>query len=96
MFLKKNLHNHREWRVNICRFHVELFHFSLRVLCETVKDFVSKVGSTSATSDPSEADDPDSLAQKVSIVCSSCLTLFITQQLSVSIGAILDEICLNL
>jgi len=27
---------------------------------------VSKVGSASATSDPSEADDPDSLAQKVS------------------------------
>lgn len=41
-------------------------HFSLRVLCETVKDFVSKVGSASATSDPSEADDPDSLPQKVS------------------------------
>ena len=57
---------------------------------------MSKVGSTSATSDPSEADDPDSLAQKVSIVCSSCLTLFITQQLFVSIGAILDEFCLNL
>ena len=37
-----------------------------RVLCETVKEFVSKVGSASATSDPSEVDDPDSLAQKVS------------------------------
>ena len=43
-----------------------LVYFSLRVLCETVKDFVSKVGSASATSDPSEADDPDSLPRKVS------------------------------
>ena len=45
-----------------------LVHFSLRVLCETVKDFVSKVGSASASSDPSEADDPDSLPQKVSTI----------------------------
>ena len=28
---------------------------------------MSKVGSASVTSDPNEADDPDSLAQKVSI-----------------------------
>ena len=61
-----------------------------RVLCETVKEFVSKVGSASATSDPSEVDDPDSLAQKVSAsaqrqcvvlaslfcvpLCSACIT----------------------
>jgi len=37
-----------------------------RVLCETVKDFVSKVGTASANSDPSQADEPDSLTQKVS------------------------------
>ena len=48
------------------RFHICLFIFSFRVLCETVKDFVSKVGSASASSDPSEANDPDSLPQKVS------------------------------
>lgn len=41
---------------------------SARVLCETVKDFVSKVGSASATSDPSEADDPDSLPQKCAVL----------------------------
>ena len=39
--------------------------FCIRVLCETVKDFVSKIGTASANSDPSEADEPDSLAQKV-------------------------------
>ena len=50
----------------ILKFSYLLVHFSLRVLCETVKDFVSKVGSASASSDPSEADDPDSLPQKVS------------------------------
>ena len=39
-----------------------VFH---RVLCETVKDFVSKVGTASANSDPLEADEPESLTQKV-------------------------------
>ena len=43
---------------------------SYRVLCETVKDFVSKVGTASANSDPSQADEPDSLTQKV---CTSAL-----------------------
>ena len=43
------------------------FFFLGRVLCETVKDFVSKVGTASANSDPSQADEPDSLAQKVCI-----------------------------
>lgn len=41
---------------------------SARVLCETVKDFVSKIGTASANSDPSEADEPDSLAQKCTIL----------------------------
>ncbi|PFX32475.1 Diacylglycerol kinase eta [Stylophora pistillata] len=41
---------------------------SARVLCETVKDFVSKIGTASANSDPSEADEPDSLALKCTVL----------------------------
>lgn len=42
------------------------FFFVLcRVLCETVKDFVSKVGTASANSEPWQAEEPDSLTQKV-------------------------------
>jgi len=41
---------------------------SARVLCETVKDFVSKVGTASANSDPSQADEPDSLTQKCAVL----------------------------
>lgn len=50
--------------------HNYLLVFPHRVLCETVKDFVSKVGTASANSDPSQAEEPDSLAQKV------CLTTY--------------------
>ncbi|XP_031554692.1 diacylglycerol kinase delta-like [Actinia tenebrosa] len=41
---------------------------SAKVLCETVKDFVSKVGAASASSDPEEAKEPGSLAQKCEIL----------------------------
>lgn len=41
---------------------------SAKVLCETVKDFVSKVGTASANSDPSQAEDPDSLTQKCAVL----------------------------
>jgi hypothetical protein len=44
---------------------MSLFLFNFRVLCEIVKDFVSKVGAASASSDPEEAREPGSLAQKV-------------------------------
>lgn len=42
-----------------------LFFILCRVLCETVKDFVSKVGTASANSEPWQAEKPDSLTQKV-------------------------------
>lgn len=42
-----------------------LFFVLGRVLCETVKDFVSKVGTASANSEPWQAEEPDSLTQKV-------------------------------
>ena len=46
------------------------FFFVLcRVLCETVKDFVSKVGTASANSEPWQAEEPDSLTQKVQKKC---------------------------
>ncbi|XP_068687349.1 diacylglycerol kinase delta-like isoform X1 [Montipora foliosa] len=41
---------------------------SAKVLCETVKDFVSKVGTASANSDPLEADEPESLTQKCAVL----------------------------
>ncbi|KAK3726917.1 hypothetical protein QZH41_016706 [Actinostola sp. cb2023] len=41
---------------------------SAKVLCEIVKDFVSKVGAASATSDPEEANDPGSLPQKCEVL----------------------------
>ncbi|XP_067037295.1 diacylglycerol kinase delta-like isoform X1 [Acropora muricata] len=41
---------------------------SARVLCETVKDFVSKVGTASANSEPWQAEEPDSLTQKCTVL----------------------------
>lgn len=62
-----------------------LLFFLCRVLCETVKDFVSKVGTASANSDPSQADEPDSLAQKVCIYLYSLVVLlFLNSKLNIS------------